>query len=282
MSDVSTASLELLASFGQRLAAGLRERIEGGATAGEPRAEKHTRDAIAQAVPGGALLVHAIWFTPEGERTGAIVWSGPVSTLLGIAETPISDLTEEDASALGDSLRLNLEEGGDGELPFDWTSIEPVSPENLSGRLASAGFDEEPDGASVSVAIAAGELSFLLLIGPLRSEESAGPSVEEVAETEATVAAGSRTAPTTATIPDHLMDVRIPLSIRLGSTSMNLDEILRLSPGAIVELDQREEEPLEVVANGRVIARGEVVVVDERFGLRITDVGSSGERLSAL
>ena len=51
------------------------------------------------------------------------------------------------------------------------------------------------------------------------------------------------------------------------------------SPGAILELDRREEEPFDVLANGRVIARGEVVVVDERFGLRITEIGSSSERL---
>jgi flagellar motor switch protein FliN/FliY len=50
----------------------------------------------------------------------------------------------------------------------------------------------------------------------------------------------------------------------------------------VIELEQREEEPLEVVANGRVVARGEVVVVDERFGVRITEIVTARERLAAV
>ena len=70
-------------------------------------------------------------------------------------------------------------------------------------------------------------------------------------------------------------------SIRLGSTRMALEDVLRLAPGAVVELDRNEGEPLEVLANGRVIARGEVVVVEERFGLRLTEIGSTEDRILA-
>ncbi|GJM45285.1 MAG: hypothetical protein DHS20C21_21270 [Gemmatimonadota bacterium] len=80
---------------------------------------------------------------------------------------------------------------------------------------------------------------------------------------------------------EYLLDVKLPLTIRLGATRIQLDELLKLTPGAILELDRREEEPLEVLANGQVVARGEVVVVDERFGLRITEIGSSEERVRA-
>jgi flagellar motor switch protein FliN/FliY len=59
---------------------------------------------------------------------------------------------------------------------------------------------------------------------------------------------------------------------------MSLDDVLRLTQGSLVELDQREDEPLDVLANGRVVARGEVVVVDERFGLRITEIGTTEDR----
>ena len=78
------------------------------------------------------------------------------------------------------------------------------------------------------------------------------------------------------------MNVRLPLTIRLGSLRMNLDELLHLTPGAILELDRHEDEPLEVLANGQVVAHGEVVVVDERFGLRITEIGSATDRIRAL
>ena len=79
----------------------------------------------------------------------------------------------------------------------------------------------------------------------------------------------------------HLLDVRLPLTIRLGSTRMPLEELLALTPGAILELDRQEDEPLELLANGQVVGRGEVVVVDERFGLRITEIGSPEDRARA-
>ncbi|MBZ0268111.1 FliM/FliN family flagellar motor switch protein, partial [bacterium] len=56
---------------------------------------------------------------------------------------------------------------------------------------------------------------------------------------------------------------------------------LALTPGAVLELDRREDEPLELLANGQVVGRGAVVVVDERFGLRITEIGSPEERIGA-
>ena len=62
-----------------------------------------------------------------------------------------------------------------------------------------------------------------------------------------------------ATKLDHLLDVRLPLTIRLGSTRMNLDDVLRLTVGSIVELDQLEDEPLDVLAIGRVVARPELL-----------------------
>lgn len=80
---------------------------------------------------------------------------------------------------------------------------------------------------------------------------------------------------------EHLLDVRLPITIRLGSTRMPLEELLALTPGSILELDRREDEPLELLANGQVVGRGEVVVVDERFGLRITEIGSPEERVGA-
>lgn len=62
---------------------------------------------------------------------------------------------------------------------------------------------------------------------------------------------------------------------------MNLNDALRVAPGIILELDRNADEPLEVLANGRVIARGEVVSVDGGHGLRITEVGSSSDRMKA-
>jgi flagellar motor switch protein FliN/FliY len=79
---------------------------------------------------------------------------------------------------------------------------------------------------------------------------------------------------------DMLHDVEMEVSAELGRTRMSVRELLSLSPGAIVELDRAAGSPADLLVNGRLIARGEVVVVDENFGIRITEIVSpgSGER----
>ncbi|PJA26651.1 MAG: flagellar motor switch protein FliN [candidate division Zixibacteria bacterium CG_4_9_14_3_um_filter_46_8] len=69
-----------------------------------------------------------------------------------------------------------------------------------------------------------------------------------------------------------LMDVPLPVSIELGRTTMTIEDILNLGPGSIVELDKLAGEPVDLLVNYRMIAKGEVVVVDENFGIRITDL----------
>ncbi len=71
---------------------------------------------------------------------------------------------------------------------------------------------------------------------------------------------------------DLLLDVRIPVSVEVGRTQMALDEILQLVPGSIVALDKKAEEPVDLRVNGKLVARGEVVMVDDTYGLRITQI----------
>jgi len=75
---------------------------------------------------------------------------------------------------------------------------------------------------------------------------------------------------------DMLHDVEMEVSAELGRTRMSVRELLSLSPGAIVELDRAAGSPADLLVNGRLIARGEVVVVDENFGIRITEILSPG------
>ncbi|MEW5924385.1 MAG: flagellar motor switch protein FliN [Candidatus Zixiibacteriota bacterium] len=79
-----------------------------------------------------------------------------------------------------------------------------------------------------------------------------------------------------------LMDVELPVSIELGRTRMNISDILSLGPGSIVELDKLVGEPVDLLVNQKKVARGEVVVVEENFGLRITQLISPEERLKNL
>lgn len=81
---------------------------------------------------------------------------------------------------------------------------------------------------------------------------------------------------------DVILDVPVTLSMELGRTQINIRNLLQLNQGSVVELDRLAGEPLDVMVNGTLIAHGEVVVVNERFGIRLTDVVSQGERVRKL
>jgi flagellar motor switch protein FliN len=76
-----------------------------------------------------------------------------------------------------------------------------------------------------------------------------------------------------------ILDVAVTLSLEVGRARMSVRDLLQLAPGAIVELDRMAGEPLDVLVNGVRIAHGEVVVVNEKFGIRLTDVVSETERM---
>jgi flagellar motor switch protein FliN/FliY len=73
-----------------------------------------------------------------------------------------------------------------------------------------------------------------------------------------------------------LMDVQLTMTMRFGSRQMLLRDVLDLNPGAVVELDRRVQEPVDLLLDGKLVARGEVVVIDGSYGLRITDVTALG------
>jgi flagellar motor switch protein FliN/FliY len=79
-----------------------------------------------------------------------------------------------------------------------------------------------------------------------------------------------------------LMDVQLPVSIELGRTSLPISDILEWAQGSIIELDKLAGEPVDLMVNNKLVARGEVVVVDEKFGLRITSLIARPDRLAAL
>ncbi len=78
---------------------------------------------------------------------------------------------------------------------------------------------------------------------------------------------------------DLLMDVHIPVLVELGKTEMLMRDVLALTPGAIIELDSLAGEPVRITVRGKIIAYGEVVVVDENFGVRITRIASTQDRI---
>lgn len=81
---------------------------------------------------------------------------------------------------------------------------------------------------------------------------------------------------------DFILDIPLKVSVELGRAQVVIKDLLQLGQGSVLELDKLAGEPLEVLVNGKLVARGEVVVVNEKFGIRLTDIISPLERIENL
>jgi len=128
------------------------------------------------------------------------------------------------------------------------------------------------------------------------AEQSAGPSTEQSTEQPAAQSAQPHAKTPTAPVfqpltgspasvshdIDLIMDVPVQLTVELGRTRMTIKQLLQLGQGSVVELNSLAGEPLDVYVNGYLIAQGEVVVAEDRYGIRLTDVIMPSERISRL
>lgn len=112
-------------------------------------------------------------------------------------------------------------------------------------------------------------------------EEAQAAEYEEPAPSVSNEGAHSRT-PINDRNLDLLLDVELDVSMRFGRRQMLLKDVLDLSSGAMVELDRRVRDPIELLLGGRVIARGEAVIVDGHYGIRITEIVSRSQRLAEI
>ena len=81
---------------------------------------------------------------------------------------------------------------------------------------------------------------------------------------------------------DFILDIPLEVTIELGRTRMVINDLLKLGQGSVIELSKTAGDTLEVLANQKLIARGEVVVVNEKYGIRLTEIVSPGERIESL
>lgn len=81
---------------------------------------------------------------------------------------------------------------------------------------------------------------------------------------------------------DVILDIPVTLSMEVGNTDISIRNLLQLNQGSVIELDRLAGEPLDVLVNGTLVAHGEVVVVNEKFGIRLTDIVSPAERIKKL
>lgn len=104
------------------------------------------------------------------------------------------------------------------------------------------------------------------------------PTMEATASGETTANAGE--APMRSL--DFILDLPLKVSVELGRTRMLVNELLQLAQGSIIELEKMAGEPLEILVNEKLVARGEVVSVNDKFGIRVTDIISPKERIEQL
>ncbi len=191
-----------------------------------------------------------------------------------VADQPSGDQPAEDDPAgqeSGSEEPVSEEAAGDaGDVPK-----EQLPKEDL--KVVNEG--DVPEGDA--------EAAMLTMLEDLPKEES-GASPEDIDFEKASVAkAEFQQLSQPAGQPESkninlLMDINLPVSIELGRTKMSIADILGLGPGSVVELNKLAGEPVDVLVNYKIVAKGEVVVIDENFGVRITQLMTSEERLKLL
>ena len=196
---------------------------------------------------------------------------GPTDVTVTIAvATRVVDVALLTAESLGAALEPALAAAAG--------SLDPT----LFGGLSLAGIDEvsvdAPDGAwAVPLEDAAGVAAVVLLTTSGSEQPQAAAPAAPVATHEFEALATPTFGNAVTRSLDMLHDVEMAVTVELGRTKMTVREILALSAGTVVELDRAAGAPVDVVVNGTLIARGEVVVIDEEFGIRVTEIVSGPE-----
>lgn len=182
-----------------------------------------------------------------------------------------------------------IKEGLDLDMKFrDINFVEPGEAEAVMGKI-----DFEAWNCTVSLAEAAQEK--FVMVTPrgfgTAGEETQGKSeIPLSAPSKPTVTAAKPTASAATAAGDDfkdtnidlLLDVELPITVRIGTTDMRLIDIMRLGLGSIIQLEKLVDDPVEVLVNDKLVARGEVVVCDSNFAVRITEVRSKAERIKSL
>ncbi len=116
-------------------------------------------------------------------------------------------------------------------------------------------------------------------------EDVAAAANSIVQATETTATESTTTESATTEIPtniDFLLDVTLTVGVEVGRTRMTIQDLLQLGQGSVIELSKLAGEPLDIYVNDRLVARGEAVIVNEKFGVRVTDILSQHDRVQSL
>ena len=184
----------------------------------------------------------------------------------------LTELLGDNVTSAPFSFKVNSSVEGKGILLFS-KELERVIPEDAAKAAgeSEAGGPARSGAAAKGVTIDQDELDSIL--GDI-GKKTAAPSAPPLPIADAPEPAPSNL--------DRVLDIRLTATARLGRVEMPIGDILGLGPGSIIEVGHLVDEPIELLVNGKLIARGDVVVVDEKFGLRITEIVSPQERIESL
>lgn len=254
------------------------------ATAQPLPSEASTTAVSCRFLCGGVLKGELLWFA---EKSAAL----PLAQLL-MSEPldPAAEFTDARREAFAELLRQVAGQtatawkqavGADSVISFHSASEPPFLPEQETTLRLSA--DKLPE-LDLRLLLNA-ELCQSLRAAPAVSEPPSPQPASQAVPASSLPSMDENLAQANAALPsnlDLLLDVQLDATIRFGERSLPLREIFGLMPGAVVELDQMVNEPADLLVAGRLVARGEVVVVDGNFGLRITEVASKAQRAQLL
>jgi flagellar motor switch protein FliN/FliY len=218
------------------------------------------KDAIAELFS----QVMGSYTTALGEKIGESVSQGAVSAAgCDWASLPFS-IEESDMAVL----TLSVGGAGSADIVF-------VMPDSLSEQLAKKM-------AQVQTGSLDGEKSVGLNSSELEDLSQVTSPSGDSSFTETPISGETMRTSAPRENVDMLLDVELDVSIELGRTNLSIKRILEMGPGSIVELDRMAGEPVDLLVNNKVVAKGEVVVVDENFGIRIVSLVSPEERIRSL
>jgi flagellar motor switch protein FliN len=232
-------------------------------------------DPIVTPAAAGASPVWAIRFTVQGAATGAISLAVPVADaatytgrVLGFDDEPPEDaitdnLIESAKQAAG---AFNVSQGPGG---IKLAVVEPAV------TMAEAPADSAWSAITVSDLVI-----HVALGGTLEAVRPApGPMAAQPAHVPAPPAPSGPAVPQNL---DLILDIDLPLWVRFGQTAMTLHALSRLGPGTTIDLDRSPDDPVDVLVNDTIVARGEVVVVSGNYGVRVTEVVSTSDRIRSM
>ncbi len=211
------------------------------------------------------------------ELPGAVFAGCPQTTLEALGRLVSGGAAPEETDCLDAFLELVNQSA---LLAADAISSQLRRRASFSSAQVSRGPEQSASAMRLDFSIDGQPQSVILAPTP-ELMEALGP-VEPATAVAPPASAGSEVSPGAARNLDLLMEVELPIYVTFGRTHLPLKDVLKLSSGSIVELNRLVNEPVEVLINNCVIARGEVVVVEGNYGIRITEIAGRQERMRSI